>query len=149
VSQHPDRLARFEREAKALGALNHPNICTIHDVGPDYLVMEYLPGEPLRGPVPEAQALEFAAQIASALEAAHSRGIVHRDLKPANIPSNRGKLKLLDFGVARLFLPVSTEEAETAVLRRSSYDSGASSEELETELLGPGDTLGGAVVGTL
>src|SRR3977135_1797413 len=76
---------RFDREVRAVAALNHPNICTLYDVGPNYLVMEYLEGAPLKGPLPEAEALELASQIAEALEAAHAKGIVHRDLKPANI----------------------------------------------------------------
>ena len=76
---------RFEQEARAIAALNHPHICQIHDIGPDYLVLEYIDGQPLRGPVPPAEALRLALQIASALEEAHRQGILHRDLKPANI----------------------------------------------------------------
>src|SRR5713226_7304390 len=76
---------RFEREARAVASLNHPNICTLYDVGPNYLVMEYVEGETLRGPLPLEEALAIARQIADALEAAHEKGIVHRDLKPANI----------------------------------------------------------------
>ena len=76
---------RFEQEARAIAALNHPHICQIHDIGPDYLVLEYIDGQPLRGPVPPAEALRLAFQIASALEEAHRQGILHRDLKPANI----------------------------------------------------------------
>src|SRR5579863_8441182 len=82
----PERfLARFDREVRTIAALNHPNICIIHDVGQNYLVMEYVPGAPPKGPLPESRALALAMQIAAALEAAHARGIVHRDLKPANI----------------------------------------------------------------
>src|SRR5258708_4923303 len=73
---------RFTREAKAIAALNHPHICQLYDVGPDYLVMEYIEGWPLKGPMPLADALRFAAQIADALDAAHRKGITHRDLKP-------------------------------------------------------------------
>ncbi len=76
---------RFEREAHAVAALNHSNICTLHDVGPNYLVMEYIEGTPLRGPLPVHQALKYAAQICDALDAAHRKGITHRDLKPGNI----------------------------------------------------------------
>jgi serine/threonine protein kinase len=76
---------RFEREARAVAALNHPNICTLHDVGPNYLVMEYIEGESPKGPLPLDEAVSVARQIGNALEAAHEKGIVHRDLKPANI----------------------------------------------------------------
>src|SRR6202453_1444668 len=73
--------ARFEQEARAIAALNHPHICQIYDVGPDYLVLEYVEGAPVKGPLPDAAAVQVAMQIAGALEAAHSRGILHRDLK--------------------------------------------------------------------
>ena len=76
---------RFEREARAIAAVNHRHVCSLYDVGPDYLVMEYVEGEGLQGPVPVAQALELAEQILDALDAAHEQGIVHRDLKPGNI----------------------------------------------------------------
>src|SRR5678815_83412 len=81
---------RFEREARAVAALNHPNVCTIHDVGPNYLVMELVEGPTLsdllkEGPIALEEALRIARQIADALEAAHEKGIVHRDLKPGNI----------------------------------------------------------------
>src|SRR5271166_6358864 len=75
----------FEREARAIAALNHANICQIHDVGPDYLVLEYIEGKPLDCPVPVQDALRLSIQMAGALEAAHRRGIIHRDLKPANV----------------------------------------------------------------
>ena len=74
---------RFAREARAIAALNHPHICQLYDVGPDYLVMEYVEGSPLKGPLPMQKAVEYAGQILSALDAAHRKGIIHRDLKPA------------------------------------------------------------------
>src|SRR6202163_4784685 len=93
---------RFEREAKAIAALNHPNICQIYDVGPNYLVMEYIEGESPKGPMPLDEALRIARQIAEALEAAHEQGITHRDLKPANIKVRAdGTVKVLDFGLAK------------------------------------------------
>lgn len=93
---------RFAREARTIAALNHPNICQLYDVGPDYLVMEYVVGEPLKGPLPVNQALKYAAQICDALDAAHAQGIVHRDLKPANIVVSKTGIKLLDFGLAKV-----------------------------------------------
>src|SRR5580698_10151539 len=95
---------RFEREAKAIAALNHPNICQVYDVGPDYLVMEFIEGAPLAGPLHPDTALRHAAQIADALSAAHAKGITHRDLKPANILVTESGIKLLDFGLAQLSL---------------------------------------------
>jgi Tol biopolymer transport system component/predicted Ser/Thr protein kinase len=93
---------RFEREARAVAALNHPNICTLYDVGPNYLVMEYIEGEAPKGPYALEEALRIAAQIRDALEAAHEKGITHRDLKPANIKIRPdGTVKVLDFGLAK------------------------------------------------
>src|SRR5882762_1869621 len=90
---------RFTREAQAIAALNHPNVCTLYDVGPNYLVMEFVEGETLSGPLPIGTALNQARQIAEAIEAAHEKGIVHRDLKPANIKvTPGGSIKVLDFG---------------------------------------------------
>ena len=83
---------RFEREAHAVAALSHSSICTLHDVGPNYIVMEYIEGTPLKGPLPLSPALKYAIQICNALEAAHKKGIVHRDLKPANILSPKPAL---------------------------------------------------------
>ena len=105
---------RFEREARAVAALNHPRICTLYDIGPDYLVMEYVEGKPLEGPLPLSRALDYAFQILEALEAAHRAGIVHRDLKPANIMVNEQGVKLLDFGLARRLVPAFSVD-ETAV----------------------------------
>jgi eukaryotic-like serine/threonine-protein kinase len=111
LSDDPDRRGRFEREAKAIAALSHPHICTLHDVGrhegTDYLVMELIEGQTLaarlaKGPLPVADALIVAMQIAAALDAAHRLGIVHRDLKPGNVMLTRSGAKLLDFGLARL-----------------------------------------------
>jgi serine/threonine protein kinase len=76
---------RFEREARAVAALNHPHICTLHDVGPNYLVMEFVEGERLTGPLSSQRAVEYAGQILDALDAAHRKGVIHRDLTPANI----------------------------------------------------------------
>jgi Tol biopolymer transport system component/predicted Ser/Thr protein kinase len=92
---------RFEREARAVAALNHPHICQIYDVGADYLVMEFIEGQPLIGPLPLARAAEYARQILDALAAAHRKGIIHRDLKPGNILLSRQGIKSLDFGLAR------------------------------------------------
>src|SRR5712691_2451741 len=93
---------RFEREARAIAALNHPNICTLYDVGPNYLVMELVEGKPLKGPLALEQALQYAAQICDALDAAHRKAIIHRDLKPGNILVTKQGIKLLDFGLARV-----------------------------------------------
>ena len=106
-SAHTDR---FAREARAIAALNHPHICTLHDIGPNYLVMEYVEGFPLRGPLPLDEAMRLALQIASALEAAHAKGIIHRDLKPDNIIVTQMGIKLLDFGLAKLELAAETGE---------------------------------------
>jgi tetratricopeptide (TPR) repeat protein len=102
---HHEFSAVFEREARAISSLNHPGICTLYDVGPDYLVMELLEGGTLamrlkKGPLPVEEALRLAAQIADALAAAHKRGIIHRDLKPGNIMLTPSGAKVLDFGLA-------------------------------------------------
>jgi len=110
LSSNPDLRQRMEREAKAISSLNHPYICTLHDVGSqdgvDFLVMEYLEGETLadrvhRGSLPLEEALKIGIQIAQALDKAHARGIVHRDLKPANIMLTKNGPKLMDFGLAK------------------------------------------------
>jgi Tol biopolymer transport system component len=115
-----DRLARFQREAKMLAALNHPNIATVHGLeqsnGTSYLVMELVAGETLaerikrEGAVPVEEALKIAVQIAEALEAAHEKGVIHRDLKPANVKvTPEGKVKVLDFGLAKAFAGETTD----------------------------------------
>src|SRR5262249_25580424 len=115
-STDKDRLRRFEQEARAAGMLNHPNVLTIYDVGATspglwgapYIVSELLTGETLRerlngGALPPRRAIDFAAQIARGLQAAHEKGIVHRDLKPENIFLIKdGRVKILDFGLAKL-----------------------------------------------
>ena len=98
--------ARFEREARAISALNHPHICTLHDIGPNYLVMELVEGETLdarlrRGKLSLDETLRYGAQIADAIAAAHAKGIVHRDLKPGNIMLTKSGVKVLDFGLAK------------------------------------------------
>jgi eukaryotic-like serine/threonine-protein kinase len=110
---------RLDHEVRTIAALNHPNICTVYDVGPNYLVMEYLQGNPLTGPLPESEVIKKTEQIISALEAAHARGIVHRDLKPANILVMGDRLKLLDFGVARFSLPMPAPNERLATLTMS------------------------------
>ncbi len=102
---------RFEREAQAIAALNHPHICQVYDVGPNYLVMELIDGSPLGGPLIVEKALSYAVQICLALEAAHSKQIVHRDLKPANILLTASGVKLLDFGLARVAAAAGPEDA--------------------------------------
>jgi Tol biopolymer transport system component len=110
LSAQPEVRARFEREAKTVSSLNHPNICALYDVGKegdvDYLVLELVDGETLeqrlaRGRVPTAEALRLGAQIADALDRAHRAGVVHRDLKPSNVMLTRAGAKLMDFGLAR------------------------------------------------
>src|SRR5580704_16103560 len=99
---HENFSDRFEREARSIAALNHPNICHVYDVGPNYLVMELVEGESPKGPLPIEEALRIARQIADALEEAHEKGIVHRDLKPGNIKIRPdGTVKVLDFGLAK------------------------------------------------
>jgi serine/threonine protein kinase len=137
VAADPSAKERFEREARAVAALNHPHICVLHDIGrhenTDFLVLEYLEGQTLderlsRGALSLPQALEYAVQICDALDRAHRAGIVHRDLKPRNIMLTRAGAKLLDFGLAKWRAPVA------------SSDSGLPTRDL---------TAQGAIVGTL
>src|SRR5271157_948020 len=124
-SSDPQRLQRFEQEANATAALNHPNILAVHDIGQQdgapYIVSELLEGETLReklraGPAPVRKAIEYAQQIARGLAAAHDKGIVHRDLKPENVFITRdGRAKILDFGLAKLtrFESAADDQART------------------------------------
>ncbi|MGI8991387.1 MAG: protein kinase domain-containing protein [Bryobacteraceae bacterium] len=113
LSRRPEIPARFEHEARAISALNHPHICALYDIGrqdeTDYFIMEYVDGSPLKGPYPLPEALRLAGQILDALEAAHRRGIVHLDLKPANVLVAKSGIKLLDFGLAKVGLAPGQE----------------------------------------
>jgi serine/threonine-protein kinase len=103
VAEDPERRRRFEQEARAAAALNHPHVCQIYDVGRNYLVLEYVEGQPIAGPMNLQTAGRAALQIARALEAAHARGLLHRDLKPGNILlTSAGDVKLLDFGLVKM-----------------------------------------------
>jgi serine/threonine protein kinase/Tol biopolymer transport system component len=124
-ANRPDFRRRFEREARACSSLNHPHVCSLYDVGDQdgqpYLVMEYVSGETLaerlrKGRLPLRQAVEYGAQIAGALAAAHKLGIVHRDLKPANIMLTAAGVKVLDFGLAKIDRPLGRSAESTATL---------------------------------
>ena len=111
---------RFEREARAVAALNHPNICQLYDVGPDYLVMEYIEGAPIASVDTTRKLLDIAVQIADGLAAAHAAGIVHRDLKPDNILLTRdGRVKILDFGLAKIVAASSADADATRAMTRT------------------------------
>src|SRR6202158_4088660 len=102
---------RFTREARAIAALNHTNICHLYDVGPDYLVMEYVEGQDLRGPMDFEDALPIIQQLIDGIEAAHEKNIIHRDLKPANIKiTPESVVKILDFGLAKAMEPPGASE---------------------------------------
>src|SRR5258705_11312247 len=128
LSSDPLRKQRFEREAKTISSLNHPNICVLHDVGQqdgiDYLVMECVEGETLakrleKGALQLEQVLKYGMQIADALDKAHRSGVVHRDLKPGNIMLTPAGAKLLDFGLAKAAPLVSAAATLTAATRSS------------------------------
>jgi eukaryotic-like serine/threonine-protein kinase len=128
LADTPEARQRFEREARAVSALNHPHICTLHDVGSqdgtEFLVMEYLEGETLaarleKGSLPLEQVLKIGAEVADALDKAHRQGIVHRDLKPSNIMLTKSGTKLLDFGLAKAVVPLATGMTLTAAVTRT------------------------------
>src|SRR6202140_5423868 len=128
LSTDPTLRQRFDQEAKAISSLNHPHICALYDVGhqdgTDFLVMEYLEGDTLaklleKGPLPLAQVLKYGFSIADALDKAHRQGIVHRDLKPGNIMITKSGAKLLDFGLAKAALPLTSGATLTAAVTRT------------------------------
>ena len=135
LARDPERIKRFEQEARAAGALNHPNICVIYDVGAHegspFVVMELLEGESLReelsaGPLAVRKAIDCAAQTAHGLAAAHEKGIVHRDLKPENLFLTRdGRVKILDFGLAKLPRPAGIASSESATVSLAMTETGA------------------------
>ncbi len=130
LADKADASERFEREARTISSLNHPNICQLHDVGKQdgvrYLVMELLEGETLaerlrRGPLPMEQVLRYGAEIATGLQAAHRCGVVHRDLKPGNIMLTKSGAKLMDFGLAKGMTPPKPLSAELTATLTSSH----------------------------
>ena len=143
LSSDPDLKQRFEREARVISSLNHPNICTLYDVGhqngTDYLVMEFLEGETLadrlvRGPLPPEQVLKYGAEICKGLEKAHKTGVIHRDLKPGNVMLTKTCAKLMDFGLAKATI--------ASVPPVSSLSATASGPSREPPLTTPGTVLG-------
>lgn len=130
-ARRTDRRERFEREARAVASLNHPNICVLHDIGTqdgiDFLVLEYLEGQSLaqvlkKGPLAKTQAISFGIEIALALEAAHRAGVFHRDLKPGNIIVTKNGAKLVDFGLARLAGPSLGGPDGTTLAQRATVE---------------------------
>lgn len=122
---------RFEREAHAVAALNHPNICQIYDVGPNYLVMEFIEGTPIAAPDSARKLVDFAVQIADGLAAAHAAGVIHRDLKPDNILVARdSRVKILDFGLAKAAAAATSQDDVTHTVN------------LTVNLTNPGFTVG-------
>lgn len=128
LSSNPDLRQRFEREARTVSSLNHPHICTLHDIGHqdgiDFIVMEYIEGETLthrlqKGPLPPAEVLQYSIHVADALDKAHRKGIVHRDLKPGNIMLTKSGAKLLDFGLAKGKLPGADASGASAMPTQS------------------------------
>src|SRR5580692_4737289 len=153
LNANPELRARFEREAKAISGLQHPNICVLYDVGTqgdvDFLVMEYLEGETLyarlsRKPLSTDEALTIATEVADALDKAHRSGIVHRDLKPGNVMLTKGGAKLMDFGLAK---PLGMQNSGTGT------GSAAPSFTAAATMSGPSPltplTTAGSVIGTI